>query len=207
MAKRKYTKRRRAEQEAETRRRIVEAAVELHGSRGPRDTSISAVAERAGVQRLTVYRHFPDDHALFQACTTHWLAANPPPDPAGWSNISTPEDRTRTALSALYDYYRRTSYMWRLAYRDLDDLPALQSPMRDFDRYLDAVRDGLLGGWSLAGSSIGGLRAVTSHLLRYSTWASLAGEGLDDQEIAGLATAWLDRLAHGGSASADSWDR
>jgi len=198
MTKRKYTKRRRAEQEAETRRRIVEAAVELHGSLGPRDTSISAVAERAGVQRLTVYRHFPDDHALFQACTTHWLAANPPPDPEGWSTIADPEDRSRAALSALYAYYRRTSYMWRLAYRDLDDLPALQGPMRDFDRYLDAVRDGLLEAWSPSASTIGGLRAVTGHVLGYSTWASLAGEELGDREIAGLATAWLGRLAAGG---------
>ena len=82
---RKYEKKRRAELEAETRRRITEAAVELHGTVGPARTSISAVAERAGVRRSTVYRHFPDEAALFDACSSHWAAANPVPDMAAWA--------------------------------------------------------------------------------------------------------------------------
>ena len=81
---RKYEKKRRAELEAETRRRITEAAVELHGTVGPARTSISAIAERAGVRRSTVYRHFPDEAALIDACSSHWAAANPVPDMAAW---------------------------------------------------------------------------------------------------------------------------
>lgn len=197
MAKRKYTKRRRAEQEAGTRRKIVDAAMALHGSLGPRSTSISAVAERAGVQRLTVYRHFPDEYALFQACTSHWLALNPPPDPERWRALTDPEARSRTALSALYDYYRQTGYMWRLAYRDQDEVPALEGPMREFEQYLDAIRDGLVDAWAPAPGPVRALRAAAAHVLRYTTWASLAGEGLSDAEIAALAVAWLDRLATG----------
>ena len=83
--KRRYRKRRRAELEDETRRRITEAAVELHGTVGPARTTISAVAERAGVQRATLYRHFPDEEALFDACSSHWAAQHPLPDLADWA--------------------------------------------------------------------------------------------------------------------------
>src|ERR671919_2710297 len=84
---RKYEKKRRAEQEAETRQRIVEAMVALHREVGPARTTISAIAERAGVERLTVYRHFPDERSLFEACTGHWRASHPPPDPGPWTQI------------------------------------------------------------------------------------------------------------------------
>ncbi len=79
---------RRAELEELTRRRITESAVELHGTLGPSRTSISAVAEHAGVRRSTLYRHFPDEPALFEACTAHWRAANPVPDLARWAAIA-----------------------------------------------------------------------------------------------------------------------
>ena len=105
---RKYEKKRRAELEAETRRRITEAAVELHGTVGPARTSISAIAERAGVRRSTVYRHFPDEAALFDACSSHWAAANPVPDMAAWASIDDPDERLRTTLDELYAFYRRT---------------------------------------------------------------------------------------------------
>ena len=91
--KRPYRKKRRAELEAETRRRITESAVDLHGTIGPSRTSMSAVAERAGVRRSTLYRHFPDEAALFEACTAHWHAANPPPDLGGWAAIEDPDER------------------------------------------------------------------------------------------------------------------
>src|SRR5215203_7546514 len=100
--KRTYRKRRRAERELETRRRITEAAVELHGSVGPAHTTITAVAERAGVQRATLYRHFPDEGALFDACSSHWAAQNPLPDLTEWAAAADPEERLRVALSDLY---------------------------------------------------------------------------------------------------------
>jgi AcrR family transcriptional regulator len=88
---RKYDLGRRADSQAQTRRRITEAAVELHATVGPARTTISAIAERAGVQRLTVYRHFPTEQELFAACSAHWLAGSPPPDPAPWREIEDPD--------------------------------------------------------------------------------------------------------------------
>ena len=95
--KRSYRMGRRAELQEQTRQRITEAAVELHGTLGPARTSVTAVAERAGVERATVYRHFPDERALFLACSSHWRAANPAPDPAAWAAIADPDLRLRDA--------------------------------------------------------------------------------------------------------------
>lgn len=197
MSKRKYTKRRRAEQEADTRRRIVTATAELHGERGPRNTSVSAIAERAGVQRLTVYRHFPDDHALFRACTAHWLQANPPPDPADWSRVSGAVQITRTALVALYAYFRRTSRMWRLVYRDRDEVPAVQGPLLEFEQYLDGIREDLIAAWAPKRRDARALRVVLGHTLKYSSWQSFDAEGLSDNEIADLAMTWLNSIKDG----------
>src|SRR3981081_164572 len=109
--KRPYVKKRRAELEERTRQRITESAVELHGTLGPSGTSLSAVAEHAGVRRSTLYRHFPDEAALFAACTAHWSAANPPPDLGRWREIRDADDRLRVALEEIYAYYRRTERM------------------------------------------------------------------------------------------------
>src|SRR2546423_4242678 len=103
---RKYELKQRADSVSETRQRIVEATVELHTELGPARTTISAIAERAGVQRLTVYRHFPDERALFEACSGHWAAENPAPDPATWAAVDDPEERRRIALIEIYAFYR-----------------------------------------------------------------------------------------------------
>ena len=116
--KRPYRMKRRAELEQATRRRITESAVELHGSLGPARTTMSAVAEHAGVRRSTLYRHFPDEMALFEACTSHWRAANPVPDLASWAAIEDPDDRLRLALGELYAFYRSTQHMLENLYRD-----------------------------------------------------------------------------------------
>ena len=134
--KRPYRMKRRAELEEQTRRRITESAVALHEELGPAQTSISAIAERAGVRRSTVYRHFPDEEALFAACSSHWRAANPPPDPASWSSIEDPAERTRTALRELYAFYGRTEAMYVSLLRDEPLVPAVQRRLRDFYGYL-----------------------------------------------------------------------
>jgi len=196
MSSRRYTKQRRARQEAETRQRIVDAAVALHGVVGPRHTTISAIAQRAGVQRLTVYRHFPDQDALFRACTSHWLEDNPPPDPDGWATVADPAERTRAALGALYRYYRGTATMWRLTYRDLAEVTALQGPVTEFERYLERIRDDLERAWRGGESSCRDVALVLGHATRFETWQSLAHEGADDAAAADLAVAWVAALAH-----------
>lgn len=181
----------------DTRQRIVTAAAQLHGEKGARDTTVTAIAARAGVQRLTVYRHFPDEYELFRACTAHWLSANPPPDPEEWDRIDDAAQRTRTALAALYQYFRGTSEMWRLAYRDRDDVLALRGPMLEFEQYLDGIRDDLVGTWDPGRPAARALRAIVGHALSYSSWRSLDGRGLSDEEMADLVVAWLRGVTDG----------
>jgi len=141
---RAYRKRRRAELEAETRRRITEATVELHGSIGPARTTVSAIAERAGVQRATVYRHFPDQASLFVACTQHWRDRNPAPDLSSWASIDSPAQRFRAALGELYDWYGRTEQMAELVRRDAATIPAMRPSVRSMGAYFEAAVDVLL---------------------------------------------------------------
>src|SRR5579884_917843 len=116
--KRSYRKTRRAELEEQTRRRITESTVALHQEVGPARTSISAIAERAGVRRSTVYRHFPDEAALFAACSAHWRAAHPEPDISSWARVANPGERLHAALRELYAYYRDTEQMRQNVLRD-----------------------------------------------------------------------------------------
>ena len=200
MENRKYTKTRRAEQQDETRERIVEAAVKLHEALGPANTSIKAIAKEAGVQRLTVYRHFPDDVSLFQACTSHYLGLHPPPDMAGWEGVVDASKRSYTALMAVYRYYRQTEKMWRVAYRDVDQLEALQGPMARFEAYLDQVSDDLVKAWNETGTAKKQLQDTLRHALRFSTWHSLKNAKLTDKKIAELVQAWLACIGKSGSA-------
>jgi AcrR family transcriptional regulator len=178
---RKYELKQRAESLAATRRRIVEATVELHDSLGPARTSISAIAERAGVQRLTVYRHFPDERSLFEACSGHWAAHNPPPDPSAWAALDDPEERLRVALIEIYAFYRATEGMTGNLLRDFPDSPVLQEVAAPFLEYWQTVREVLERGWNTRGRKRTLLRAVIGHAVEFETWRSLARhEGLDD---------------------------
>ena len=170
---RPYRMRRRAELEEQTRRRITESAVALHEELGPARTSISAVAERAGVRRSTVYRHFPDDEALFGACSSHWRAANPPPDPHAWAAIEDPRERTETALRELYAFYERTEGMYASLMRDEDLVPIVHRLLGDFYGYLRAIEDILMAGRGLRGRAARRTRAAIGHALAFPTWRSL----------------------------------
>ena len=148
---RKYELKERAESLARTRRRIVEATVELHDAFGPARTTISAIAERAGVQRLTVYRHFPDERSLFQACSRHWTSQHPRPDPAGWAAIVDPEVRLRTALTEIYAFFGTTEGMTGNILRDLPDSPVLREVAAPLVEYWQTVREVLDRGWKERG--------------------------------------------------------
>ena len=187
MATRKYEQKRRAEQQAETRRRIVEAMVALHREVGPARTTISAIAERAGVERLTVYRHFADETAMFQACSAHFATEVAWPDPAAWAGVAEPAERLRAALLAFYDYYRRGEDMLAHALRDAPQLPALAAVLTPWEAFVGAARDGLLEGWAAPGPARARLAAAVAHALRFETWRSLARvEALGDAEAADL---------------------
>jgi AcrR family transcriptional regulator len=186
-SRRPYHKRRRAEQEQATRRRIVDATLALHATVGPARTTISAIAERAGVQRLTVYRHFPEERELFAACGAAFAAADPPPDPASWAAIDDPAQRARTGLAELYGWYRRNEAMLANTARDAPAMPELAS-VSDPTPYVDAMRRTLLRGRPRRRAA----RAAAGHALAFTTWRSLAAEGLSDADAAAMMTRLLD---------------
>ena len=194
VSKRTYRKRRRAELEEQTRLRITEATVALHGSVGPARTTVSAVADRAGVQRATVYRHFPDEDVLFAACSSHFMSENPVPDPGAWAAIDDPDERLRTALRELYAWYGRTEWMLEKTTRDVATVPALAPSMELFAAYLQGARDILLAGRRERGARRRRAGAAIGHALGFGTWRSLVREqGLSQEEavdlMAGLAAA------------------
>lgn len=185
--KRPYRMKRRAELEELTRQRIIESTVELHGTLGPARTSISAVAERAGVRRSTVYRHFPDEATLFAACTSHWMAANPYPDIGRWAAIDDPDERLRAALEELYAHYRRTERMMDNILRDEATMPIVKRMLGGYRDYLTAARDTLMGRRRARGRARQGVLAAIGHALAFATWRSLVREqGLDDPQAADL---------------------
>jgi AcrR family transcriptional regulator len=184
---RPYRKKRRAELEEQTRLRITESAVALHEQVGPAHTSISAIAEHAGVRRSTVYRHFPDEATLFAACSSHWRAANPPPDPGRWAVIEDPAVRLEAALDELYGFYRRTEGMYVSLLRDEPFVAPVQAGMRDFRGYLGAIQDVLMAGRGLRGHAARRVRAAIGHALAFQTWRSLTrDQGLSDDDAVAL---------------------
>lgn len=188
--KRKYEKKRRAEGEAQTRLRITESAVELHGSLGPARTSMSAVAEHAGVRRSTLYRHFADERALFGACSAHWGAANPPPDIGAWASVEDPAKRLDTALADLYAYYRQTEEMLDKLLRDAPAVPVVDELMSGFHAFLGEAGTLLMRGRGLRGNDAKRTRAAIGHALAFSTWQDLTGaRGLGDAAAAQLMSA------------------
>jgi AcrR family transcriptional regulator len=187
---RPYRKRRRAELEDETRLRITEAAVELHGSLGPARTTISAVAERAGVQRATVYRHFPDEEALFGACSMHWLGQHPLPDLGDWARVDDPEERLRAALSALYAWYENGAEMLERTTRDATLVPAMRSAVELRLAWLAAAAAAIVKGRPERGSRRRRVEAAVGHAVSFSTWHSLVREQ-------GLSGAQAVELMHG----------
>ena len=178
-----YRKVKRADDEQRTRARIVDAAESLHGTLGPARVSVSAVADAAGVTRATVYRHFPDDEALFLACSSQWMARQQLPEPDAWEVPGDPWASLRTGLLDLYRYYRDGQSMLRLVERDVDVVPPR---IRDARLGLErAWRDALLR--PLPGRRRVGVRAAVAHASAFGTWRSLCV----DHELSDAAAADL----------------
>lgn len=190
---RPYRMGRRAEQQDQTRLRITESAVELHGTVGPARTSMSAIAARAGVRRSTLYRHFPDEAALFDACTVHWQAANPPPDLSAWEAVAAPDERLRVALGELHAYYRRTERMLDNLIRDESIVPLVAERFAAFRGYLAQAQERLMAGRGLRGTAAGRTRGALGHAVAFSAWKSLVREhGVGDAEAVELLCALVE---------------
>lgn len=175
---RTYTLKRRAESQAETRQRIVEAAVELHSTIGPAATTVSMIAEKAGVQRHTFYKHFPDERSMLMACSGHSLEQDPLPDAQLWRAISDPAERLRTGLSAIYGWYARNESLAACVLRDAE----IYAPVRE----IMALRYGpSIGAWHgvLGEGLTQRQRALLAVALSYYTWRTLAREaGLSEAD-------------------------
>jgi AcrR family transcriptional regulator len=154
---------------------------------------MSAVAEHAGVRRSTLYRHFPDEAALFDACTAHWSASNPPPDLRAWSRIDDPDERMRVALGELYSFYGQTEAMLENLFRDEITVPMVAERFAAFRDYFASVQDTLMAGRRLRGAGKLRTRGVLGHAIAFSTWKSLTREqGLDKKTAVKLMGALVD---------------
>jgi AcrR family transcriptional regulator len=184
MTRRAYRLGKRADSQQETRRRITEAAVELHGTVGPSQTTVADIARKAGVQRLTVYTHFPDLTSLFAACTTHWAGLHPLPDPSTWQAEPDTSTRLTKALVSIYVYYAENSKMFANWLRDAEIIPELK-PFAEagFYGFITSMRDATLADLGL------GDDAATAFLLalHFDTWRLLCErQGMATRDAAAL---------------------
>lgn len=194
---RKYELKARAESKERTRGEIAKAAAGLHEEVGPTGTTVAEIARRAGVSRLTVYQHFPDNAALYPACSAHYLTEHPLPDFGAALAPDDPVDRVRSLLQAVYaDWYRESRQMIRNLLRDRGSDPALDEFMRDnSDVALDGLADTLTAGFGLKGNRAMRLRSLIRVALDFWTWERLTGEGMDDPSAAELMTDAIAALA------------
>ena len=198
---RKYEQRRRAEGAAATRRRIVETTVELHRTVGPAATRVTEIARRAGLQRVTVYDHFPDERSLIAACSAHWRAVHPAPNPLGWAGVEPASARLRTGLAALYGWYRETRQMTANVLRDADSVPSLRAVLDGgLLAWLAAVRDRLEAPYADAGGVVPErVSAAVRVAADFHTWLAL--EPLGDLDAAELAARLVEAAAQDSPAA------
>ena len=192
MTKRKYELKKRAEQMGETRRRITEAAIDLHGTVGPSRTTLSAVAERAGVERRTLYRHFPTEANLFAACSAHYFSANPWPDLGAWRAIGDPRERLERALDDLYAYYEQTAPMFANVLRDAEVVDFAREAIAPLDEYLDEAAGVLARGRGARGRKRDLLVGALRHALAFSTWRSLSSNGIKRPDAVRLSAGLVE---------------
>jgi AcrR family transcriptional regulator len=195
MPKRKYELKKRADDVAATRLRITEAAVALHGTLGPSRTTMSAVAEQAGVERRTLYRHFPTEADLFAACSAHYFTTNPWPDLGAWRAIADPTARLAQALEELYAYYAQNEPMLSNVLRDAALVDHARAGIAPLQAYLDEAAELLATGRRLRGARKELLIGALRHGLAFSTWHSLSINGIEQEDAVKLVTALVETAA------------
>ena len=189
---RPYKKKQRARQEAETRRRITEAVVDLHRTVGPAHTTVTEVAKRAGVGRMTVYNHFPTEADLIEACSTHWSSENPLPDPTEWEEVEDLDERLERALLELYSWYADTEDMMGKVLRDAPIVTPLGDLMEErWWALVDQMCATLLRGRDLKGHERKKALAALHVALDFTTWRTLTNQGLSHNAAAGLAAGFV----------------
>jgi AcrR family transcriptional regulator len=189
----RYNLKARAERHRQTHQRIVEAALELHRIHGPAQTTITDIAKRAGVERQTVYNHFPDELSLFTACSAHSRSLNPPPDPEPWKLIPDPEERLRKALAEVYAYYRRNEEVLANVTRDAQANTNVRKVLEPRVKHQERMRDALAAGWERRDGQChrkllhGGLWLA----LEFQTWQALTRQDLEVGEMIELTVSMV----------------
>lgn len=188
---RRYELKKRADALEETRRRIIEATVELHRTVGPAATRITDIAKRAGVQRLTVYNHFPKGESLLASCSAHWRALHPAPNPLAWRQVEDPTKRLRLGLNQLYCWYRETEPMTANILRDAEVIPPLRQLIeKGLGTYLTEVQTVLTERPKYRGRRRDRVDAAARVAISFHTWRAL--RDLGDENAAELATRFVE---------------
>ena len=196
-ATRTYRMRRRRDTVERTRERIVEATFVLHATVGPSRTSVRAIAERAGVQRHTVYAHFPELDTLFEACTDHGMRVTGMPDPTEWQATDGPVDRFRRGFAELSRWYRANERMLGNVLAEVDPSAPPSATPDPFERRMRAILASLLEPWDVPPDRESVLHAVMRHAIAFTTWRSLAAGRLSDGQILGILTGMIQAIADG----------
>lgn len=178
--KRPYQLRKRAESQAETRRRIVEATVTFHNTIGPARTTVADICRKAGIQRATFYRHFPDELSLFKECRAFAINETPLPDPGACATIADPVRRMKSGLVTAYAFYREHEQGMAAIIRDSEVMPVGGG----FFQFADRLRDVMAAGWKAKGKRHARILAACGHAADFQAWRSLARkQGLSDGEV------------------------
>ena len=170
----------------ETRQRIAEAAMELHQTVGPARTTVSAIAEKAGVQRHTYYAHFPELKDLYQACMGHYMEQNPLPEPPFWADVADAEERLRVALSEIYAYYSRQEAMISNVLRDAALDPILQETMVPIYQHWETVRDVIADAYEASGERHEALLGAIALAQDFQTWHTGTPAGAEPRSGRGV---------------------
>lgn len=188
---------RRLETLESTRERITAAAFDLHATIGPSRTTISRIAERAGVQRHTVYHHFPNLDALYAACTEHGIRATSMPVATSWDHIADPMERMRAGLADIYAWFRANERMLANVLHDIDPEAPPPTEPDVFEIRMMAVHAALAGGWVASDGDRASLDALITHAMAFDTWRSLTSAGLADHDAIELLVRVATRVAAG----------
>ena len=191
----------------QTRDRIVAATFELHATIGPSRTTIRAIADRAGLQRHTVYAHFPDLDSLYEACTVHGIRSTGMPEPDGWLAVARPPDRLRHGLTEMVAWYRANAQMLGNVLFDVDpEAPPPTSP-DPFEVRMTALVETLVDGWQVDPDNRLTLEAVVGHALAFTTWRSLTVGGMSDDQVVAVLVGLVEAVAAGSITADPSMDR
>jgi AcrR family transcriptional regulator len=187
----------RAGQVERTRSAIVQAARELHASKGLAATSWDEIAARAGVSTATAYRHFPSLAELVPACARTVFDIIQPPTLAEATSTFAALERASARFehlvrSTCHCYVAGADWL-HAAYRERDFVPELDNALRVIEDSLRVL---------IAAAARRPLAKTDQRLLfvlcNFPLWMSLRADGVSanatEEMILRLVTAEVQRV-------------